>query len=76
MSGLLTAALTWVGKWLGDMVARLVSDWRRDRDLEAMGAAKADAYANAASAEAERRAASVPAMGEEECITELEKGDF
>ena len=76
MSGFLSAALALAGRLFTDLLVRLFSDWRRDRELVASGEAKADARANAAAAEAERRAAAVPAKSEDQAIDDLDQGQF
>lgn len=76
MNGLVAAVLAWLGRVASDALARIVADWRRDRALVEKGAAEEVARANAATAEAERRAAAVPKRDEAETIADLEKGEF
>lgn len=72
----LTALLGVIGRILSDAVARIFTDWRRDRALVKKGAAEADAKANAAAAEAERRAAAVQPKTDDEVIASLDRGEF
>lgn len=70
------ALLAFLAKVAVDWLARVVSDWRRDADLKAAGAAEADAKASKAEAEAERRAAAVKRRSDDETIDTLDKGAF
>lgn len=64
------------GKFFVDLLAKLVTDWRRDEALKEAGAAEADAKASKAAAEAERRAAAIPRASEDETIDALDRGKF
>lgn len=72
MNALLAAAL----RWLAELAARLVSDWRRDAALKDAGRSDEIGRSNAETAAAERRSASVREKSDAETIDDLENGRF
>lgn len=63
-------------KFAVDFFARIFGDWRRDVAIKEAGVAEERGRVATSVAAAERRAAEVPSLSEDDAIDKLDKGSF